>query len=155
MAPILSISEAASLGMHALALLAGQQGRKLSAREMAAQLKVSGHHLAKVMQRLARAGLVESVRGPHGGFKLARRASSITLLSAYEALEGALPPTQSCLLGKPACQGHCILGGLVHSMGAQVREYLAGTTLEGLGNGFAPDPRVVRDGPAGPNGATS
>lgn len=144
MTPTLSISEAASLGLHAMALLASQPRRNLSAREMASALKVSSHHLSKVMQRLARAGLVDSVRGPHGGFKLARRASAITLLQIYEAVEGALPLEQGCLLHKPACRGQCILGGLVRKMGDEVRDYLARTTLEGLGWGLARslDPNV-------------
>jgi Rrf2 family protein len=120
-----------------MALLASQNRRNLSAREMASALKVSVHHLSKVMQRLARAGLVDSVRGPHGGFKLARRASAITLLQIYEAIEGALPTKQECLLHKPACSGKCILGGLMSKMSGEVRDYLARTTLEGLGWGLA------------------
>lgn len=137
MTPTLSISEAASLALHAMALLASQNRRNLSAREMAAALRVSSHHLSKVMQRLARAGLVDSVRGPHGGFKLARRPASITLLQIYEAIEGALPAKQDCLLHKPACHGQCILGGLMNRMSSEVRDYLARTTLEGLGWGLA------------------
>lgn len=133
----MSISEAASLALHAMAMLAGQDRRNLSAREMASALRVSSHHLSKVMQRLARAGLVDSVRGPHGGFKLARRPASITLLQIYEATEGALPPEHDCLLPKPACGGHCILGGLMRKMSNEVKDYLARTTLEGLGWGLA------------------
>jgi Rrf2 family protein len=135
--PTLSISEAASLALHAMALLASPTRRNLSAREMASALRVSSHHLSKVMQRLARAGLVDSVRGPHGGFKLARRAEAITLLQIYEAIEGELPTKQSCLLHKPACSGKCILGGLMSQMSGEMRDYLARTTLESLGWGLA------------------
>jgi Rrf2 family protein len=133
-----------------MALLASPNRRNLSAREMASALKVSSHHLSKVMQRLARAGLVDSVRGPHGGFRLAQRSSEISLLRIYEAVEGTFPLEQACLLHKPACQGPCILGGLVRKMGGEVRDYLARTTLEGLGWGLAKglDPTAPRSAAA-------
>ncbi len=79
MATTLRISEAATLALHATALI-GSSPTRLSAHEMAERLNVSEAHLAKVLQRLAHAGLVRSVRGPHGGFMLARAGSEITLL---------------------------------------------------------------------------
>jgi len=90
---VLRISEAASLGMHAMVLLASDRGRVLSAHEVAARLNASEAHLSKVMQRLGRAGLVQSVRGPRGGFSLARSPDAVTLLEVYEAALGepALP----------------------------------------------------------------
>ncbi|MFZ5586377.1 MAG: RrF2 family transcriptional regulator [Thermodesulfobacteriota bacterium] len=131
----LRISEAASLALHAMALLAGDERRSRPTREMAEVLKVSDHHLAKVMQRLGRAGLVESQRGPRGGFRLARRRATISLLEVYEAVEGPLPgPT--CLLGRPACQGPCALGGLLQKLGDDVKGYLARTTLGDLAAGL-------------------
>lgn len=131
----LRISEAASLALHAMALLAGDERQPRPTRELAETLKVSGHHLAKVMQRLGRAGLVASQRGPHGGFRLARRRGSISLLEVYEAVEGPLPG-HTCLLGKPACNGPCALGGLMQKLGDDVKSYLARTTLGDLASGL-------------------
>ena len=135
MAANLRISEAASLALHAMALLANGAGQTRATKEIAQSLKVSDHHLAKVMQRLNRAGLVEGMRGPRGGFRLAGKGRATTLLEVFEAVEGPLPG-QSCLLGRPACAGPCALGGLLRRLGEDVRGYLADTTLGDLASGL-------------------
>ena len=129
MASILRISDAATLALHALVLLAQAPGRLLPAGEMAARLRVSEAHLAKVMQRLAKRGFVTATRGPKGGYALALPADAISLLDAYEAIEGRLVcPT--CLMGTPVCGGKsCMLGGLLASVATQVRDYLAATKV--------------------------
>lgn len=132
MPTVLNISEATVLGLHAAALLAAHPEKHLSAREMAETLGASEAHLAKVMQRLGHVGLVRSVRGPHGGFRLARAASKIRLLDVYEAIEGPLAKG-TCLLEAPACsQKHCLLGGLLRSVNRQVKDYLGKTRLSDL-----------------------
>ena len=132
MSNLLRISEAASLALHTAALLAANRKQVLSTREIAAKLQVSEAHLSKVLQRLAKIGLVESTRGPKGGFRLNGTPEQITLLEVYEAIEGPLAPT-SCLLGTPICNGQrCILGPLLVQVNRQVSEYLSGTTLSEL-----------------------
>ena len=132
MANVVKISEAASLGLHTMVLLAGEPGRRLATREIAGRLGASEAHLAKVLQRLARAGLVESTRGPRGGFILVENRGNATLLEVYEAVDGPLVETD-CLLGSPACGGEgCILGGLLETANREVREYLANTRLSEL-----------------------
>ncbi len=127
MATTLRISEAATLALHASALI-GSSPTRLAAREMAERLHVSEAHLAKVLQRLAHAGLLHSVRGPHGGFALAKPCREVTLLEVYEAVDGPLSDT-SCLLGTPVCGGHCLLGDLLEQVNRLVRERLSQTTL--------------------------
>ena len=88
--------------------------------------------MAKVMQRLAKCGLVKSVRGPKGGFRLGRPADQITLLDAYEAIEGPLADNR-CLLSLPTCKAkRCILGNLVVDVNDRVRDYLTKTKLSKL-----------------------
>ncbi|MHB1415008.1 MAG: RrF2 family transcriptional regulator [Chloroflexota bacterium] len=135
MTNILRISEAASLALHAMALLARGSERRVAAKDLAASLQASEAHLAKVMQRLVREGFVSSVRGPSGGFVLKRRAEDITLLEIYEAVDGPLV-LDGCLLGEPVCDGKgCLLGGLVTALNRQVREYLGATRLSELAAG--------------------
>lgn len=132
MTNMLRISDAASLAMHTMAVLARDPERMMSTHEIAQSLSVSENHLAKVRQRLAKAGLVDATRGPHGGFRLAGNPRDITLLKVYEAIEGEFRPG-NCLLGKPACDGrNCILGGLVETVNTKVLEYLSRTTLADL-----------------------
>lgn len=129
MSSTLRISEAASLALHSMVLLAAKPDRPLTTHEVAGELRVSEAHLSKVFQRLSRAGLVTSTRGPGGGFVLAKAADTISLLEVYETIDGPLTG-QDCLLGDPTCQGKtCLLGGLVKAVNEQMRNYLTTTRL--------------------------
>ena len=129
---MLRISQAASLALHTMVFLAERPGERLSTRQIAETLRSSGFHLAKVLQRLNRAGLVESVRGPQGGFKLRPGWEEITLLQVYEAVEGSLDPSP-CIAGDPVCtRSQCIMGDLTRAVNRQVRAYLEGTRLRDL-----------------------
>lgn len=151
-ANVLRISEAASLALHTVVMLAARPDRPVSTPEIASVFRVSEAHLAKVLQRLSRAGLVRSVRGPKGGFFLEREADELTLLDVYEAIEGPLPSSE-CLLGSPICGGEkCILGELLGSLNREVRDYLAGTTLSDLTGAF--EALYEKAAPAAPEGDT-
>ena len=126
---MLRISEAANLGIHAMAcLLDSSPSNAISVAEIAALLGVSRDHLGKVLQRLAKVGLVTSRRGPKGGFFLGSKAKEATLLQVLEAIDGPMTRV-GCLLGRPVCGGQCILGDLVDSLHNQVHDYLTNTTL--------------------------
>ncbi len=136
MASFVNISEAASLGLHTVALLATNPRRRFTNQEIAEMLGASAHHLAKVMQRLVKVGLVDSIRGPQGGFLLGKPAGEVTLLSVYEAIEGPVEET-ACLAGNPGCRGPvCILGQVIQSAHRQVRAYLEKTKLAELAENF-------------------
>ena len=139
MTQLVNISEAVSIALHTMALLATDAGHRLRNKQIAATLGASEHHLAKVMQRLVKAGLVDSVPGPRGGFLVNRPAEDITLLTIYEAIDGTIGE-QECLLGKPICSGKsCLLGELLHSIHAQLRDYLSKTTLTELAKSVSLD----------------
>jgi len=139
-------SEAASLAIHSAFLVAQGGTHPLSAREIASALNASETHLAKVLQRLGKAGLVHSTRGPKGGFVLGKPPGDITLLEVYEAIEGPLE-VMSCLLGKPICGGgaKCCLGGMLAGIGLQMRQHLAGTRLSDLTDGGLPHESTQED----------
>jgi Rrf2 family protein len=140
---ILKISEAASLALHTMQHLAGNNDHQVTNRELATVLGASEAHLSKVLQRLAKVGLVHSVRGPKGGFTLGPRGGDVTLLEVYEAIDGPLS-TSGCLLGHPVCRGenYCMLGGLVASLNRQVKDYLKGMTLAALPQASVPSPSL-------------
>ena len=58
MPTVLRISDAAALALHAMVMLAEAPERRMSAKAIASELDASQAHLAKVLQRLAKAGLV-------------------------------------------------------------------------------------------------
>jgi Rrf2 family protein len=64
----------------------------ISAAEIADKYGVSPHHLAKVLSELARAGLVESVRGVGGGYRFAGNARRLTLMDVIEMFEEFAAP---------------------------------------------------------------
>jgi len=129
---VVKISEAASLALHAMVVLVKNADRPVSTNEIATTLGVSENHLSKVLQRLVKAGVLNSVRGPNGGFSLQGQADRITLLEVYEGVEGPLEQAQ-CLFNRPICDGKsCMLGGLIETVNREVREQLERTTLDQL-----------------------
>jgi len=129
---LLRISDAASLAFHAMVFMVEPAEQWVSTHEVASALCVSENHLAKVCQRLSKAGLIEGTRGPKGGFRLVKPADSIKLLEIYEAIDGPLDPAH-CLLGKQVCsRRNCILGGLMETINREVTDKLSNTTLAQL-----------------------
>lgn len=126
---IIQVSEAASLALHSMVILAASPGSSLTVKEITARTGVSEAHLSKVMQRLAKAGLVKSTRGPKGGFLIGDSGLSISLLSIFEAIEGPVP-NSTCLLSVTECPfRECLFGGLLERMTAEFKEYMKNKTL--------------------------
>ena len=101
MAKIFSMSEAASIGIHSMVLIARNENG-INAVKIAEQTGSSKNHISKVAQRLVKNDLLKSVRGPSGGFMLKKSASDITLLDIYESIEGPLDITD-CPLANQVC----------------------------------------------------
>jgi Rrf2 family iron-sulfur cluster assembly transcriptional regulator len=89
--------------------------------------------LRKLLQRLSRAGLVASVRGIRGGFRLARPAGSITVLDVVETIQGKLAVNR-CFLGAKRCpnQGGCALSRKLAGVQDHLKELFAGLSLADL-----------------------
>jgi Rrf2 family protein len=64
-------------------------------------------YLEHLVARLRRAGLVESRRGAHGGYLLAREPAQITMAEVVEALEGRIAPIE-CFSSTPDGTIHCV-----------------------------------------------
>ncbi len=128
----LNMSEAASLAIHAVVLLAAREGRPVPTSEIADALNASKDHLQKVLQRLARAGYVRAKRGAKGGFALSKPADSVPLLDIYNAMDGPTDITQ-CLLTSGFCRkNRCALGALARRINREVKDFLAQTKAADL-----------------------
>jgi Rrf2 family protein len=126
------VSEAANLGLHALAVVATDPEAIFRTREIACRLRASSAHLAKVMGALEHAGLVAGTRGPAGGYRLTRPASRISLREIYEAIEGPMR-AHACLFGEPVCEtGGCTLSGYFGRLNREVIRTLERTRLTDL-----------------------
>ncbi len=131
MAKIVSYSEAASIGMHGMVLVA-RAGETINVQKIADITGSSRHHVAKVMQRLVKEGFLLSNRGPSGGFKLNIEPQNITLLQIYEAIEGQVKVI-SCPHEKLVCPfDKCIMGTVVNKMTQTFRDHLTANTLADL-----------------------
>ncbi len=119
---LLRISDAATLAIHALALLADAE-EPVQVAKIAEPMGASTAHLGKVLQRMARLGVVTSVRGPRGGFNLSRPAEETTLLDVLVAVDGPITE-EGCMLGRPAC--HTPDACPVRSLNHQVRDLVVG-----------------------------
>lgn len=106
--------------------LADRGGRPLTRRELGHATGVKVAALAEPLAALARAGILRSVRGPRGGFKLARDAGVITLREVIEAAHGPVFD-DACLVHTGPCFRHALCP--VHSLWRDVQESL----LAGLG----------------------
>ena len=80
-----------SLALYSVIEFAADPARHVSAAEIAAKYGVSAHHLAKVLTDLARAGIVESVRGAGGGYRFTGNARRLTLLDVIRLFEDFAP----------------------------------------------------------------
>ena len=86
------LSDGVEWGAHCAVLLSFLPPDKaLPTARLAEFNGVPGAYLAKHLQALSRAGIVESVTGPGGGYRLARPASDISMLEVVEAIDGTEP----------------------------------------------------------------
>jgi Rrf2 family protein len=69
-------------------LASSERGTSCSAREIAARYDIPIELMAKVLQRLARRGLLESHQGTRGGYQLSRPANRISVADVIQAIDG-------------------------------------------------------------------
>lgn len=100
---MLRLSKKADYALMAMTHLAQQRDRdSSSAREIAEEYGIPIELLAKVLQRLARKGLLVSQQGTRGGYYLARASSRISVADVIEAIDGPLTVT-ACSPAVEAC----------------------------------------------------
>lgn len=92
----MKLQKKTSLALFSVIEFASDPGRHIPATEIADKYGVSAHHLNKVLAALARAGVVESVRGAGGGYRFAGNARRLTLLDIIRIFEeSGAPPVQA------------------------------------------------------------
>ncbi len=142
---VIAISEAVSLGFHGMGLLAASK-KRLSAHEMAEILGVSEAHLTKVFQRLVREGLVNSVRGPGGGFELRLPSGEINLLSVYHAIEGVPREHENFCSCCDQCPfQHCIFDTILEDSARGFLNYLSKVTLDSVVLKLQKENRIAKE----------
>lgn len=138
-------SAATGYALQALAAMPDDGTFRL-AKSLSDDLALPGPELAKVLQNLVQGGLLESSRGPRGGFRLARPARFITVGEVIEILEepGSL---DGCLMGLPSCgpDNPCPLHDLWNEVKAQIDVSLTQATIQDLQR-ISPEKRLLLAG---------
>ena len=120
MSHLINVSEAASLALHGLAIVAQQSPNKVNAKYLAEKLNASEAHLAKIFQRLSKSGIIRSFRGPTGGFVLNKPAEEISFLDIYEIVESKIT-MNNCPLDKAGCTfKNCIFGDALKNISQSI-----------------------------------
>jgi Rrf2 family protein len=128
---LVHISEAASLAIHSLALIASSNVR-LNAKKIAEILQVSQNHLAKILQVLVKNEYLDSNRGPGGGFMLRKNGDDITMLEIYQLIEGNVD-CRYCDISENTCPFiTCIFGGKPDKLTNEFVDYLNITKISDL-----------------------
>lgn len=130
---MLRISKLTDYGTVVLAHLANGEQALVSAADVAAGTGLAPPTVSKLLKTLARAGLVSSMRGARGGYRLARPAAEITAADVIDALEGPVSITQ-CSAGDPPCEHEdvCNVGSAWQQINVAIRRALDDVTLVDL-----------------------
>lgn len=94
--------------------------------------KISLSYLEQLFGKLRRSNIVESVRGPGGGYYLARSADKITIAEIIVAVDEPLDATSCGGLGNCHDERQCLTHDLWTGLNVKIFEYLASVTLQQL-----------------------
>jgi Rrf2 family transcriptional regulator, iron-sulfur cluster assembly transcription factor len=109
------------------------RARPVPLADIASRQEISLSYLEQLFGKLRRGGLVKSVRGPGGGYLLARGAEQIRVADVILAVDEPIKATR-CRDGSPkGClkqQGRCLTHDLWEELGHQIRLFLSSVSLE-------------------------
>jgi Rrf2 family iron-sulfur cluster assembly transcriptional regulator len=120
----------AVMAMADLARREGGPERAVALADIAARQEISLSYLEQLFARLRRRGLVQSARGPGGGYRLARTAEATTIAEIVHAVDEPLRATR-CGAGK-GCMlkgERCLTHDLWEDLGHRIEDYLASVSL--------------------------
>ena len=127
--------------------MARQPAEKLTlVSEISRNQDIPGTFLAKIFQRLSKAGLLRSFRGLKGGFSLGKPANKITMREVIEALEGPIALNR-CLLSEWECKEEsvCPIHQVWEKAQERLLEILDMTTMEDLAEWMVRNERRERE----------
>jgi Rrf2 family protein len=131
---MLRLTKKADYGLMALKYLAEQTGGSAySAKDIAEAYHIPPQLLAKILQTLAKAGLLVSHAGTNGGYALARGSQEITAFEVIRAIDGPLFIT-SCITIHGTCDlaGHCTIKEPLRKVNDSIKDLLNGICISDL-----------------------
>jgi FeS assembly SUF system regulator len=149
---MLKLGKLADYGTMIVTVLAAEPARLYPAQELATRTHVAAPTVSKLLKLLTKAGLVESLRGAHGGYKLARSPDAITVADVIGAIDGPIGLTE-CSVHKGDCAVESTCG--VRQLAADQHGGAPGAEGRDAGRhgaAVAPAAREPRDGAELPRG---
>ena len=137
---MLRFTKQVDYGLMAMQYVAAHQGDgAVGVKQIADEFRIPPELLAKVLQRLARGGLVVGQAGPRGGYRLRLSPSDITVGRVIRALEGPVAIV-SCMAGHDDCPqtSRCNLRRPARKIQAAIADLLDTMTLDELIRDEAP-----------------
>jgi len=131
---LVGLSQPLRHALQALAVVAAHPGKAQELTGIARRFSLPESALAKSFQSLVRAGVLNSRRGPNGGYRLDRPPKEVTLAEVIEALGGSDRRHGRCLLEERACSagGTCALHAAAVEADERMRSSLRSLTLADL-----------------------
>ena len=109
------------------------EGKYAMVKHIAQEEGIPAHFLAKILQQLARKGLLRSSKGPTGGFSLRRKPNEISLMDIVQALDG-LNDYEKCASGLAECNDNapCGMHDSWKALRSRIIEYLENTSIAAI-----------------------
>lgn len=109
--------------------------KPVTLQEIAGREDISINYLEQLFAKLRKNNIVSSVRGPGGGYVLAKKAGEIRIGEIVEAVEESLSPV-ACVDGDKGCQriDKCVTFRLWKGLGDRIKEFLNSITVQDLCN---------------------
>ena len=103
-------------------------------KEISKRQKISMRYLEQILNKLLKAGLLKSERGPHGGYMLSRLASKITVLDIINAAQGPIVPVACLDEKRRTCEvfPDCVTRHVWKTTQSMLVEYFASVTIADL-----------------------
>ncbi|MDF1580102.1 MAG: Rrf2 family transcriptional regulator [Desulfuromonadales bacterium] len=139
------LSTKAQYAVRAMVSLALNGGETpMSLKDISVRENISLTYLEQLFVKLRRGEIVNSVRGPGGGYVLARPADRIMVDQIIDSVEESLVPV-SCMDddGTCSCVDQCVTHAVWHGLGEKIRQFLAAISLEELTHDA--QNRILRD----------
>ena len=110
--------------------------KPIGAELLANELNIPKSFLAKIMQSLAKRGILQSRKGAHGGFVMAKKLEDITLYSVIMAAEGKAPTVLDCSQYIDSCPngaiGTCSISPFLNRFQTKIDDFLINMTLKDI-----------------------
>jgi Rrf2 family protein len=133
------LSNSCKYGIRAVVFIASRQEGmgKVGLKVIGEELKIPVPYLAKILQNLSKRKILDSSKGPHGGFSLLIPAKSLTLMDVVRAIDGedffdsCYVTGERCSFSEPG-KGVCLLHNDLRKEKERLTQFFSGRTIDSL-----------------------